>query len=147
MKKSIIAGLIILVLIGATSVWPRKATAQPDQRVAKHQVVVLHAQEWSNNQQISTNTFSYQYAGMRVYNSSSSPGAPTFTNLTVVNCYNCYSTNQFGGVVYGTSTETTTTSDLAEDIALCMDRGFVVSSIVQNNGANGELLTRVILIK
>lgn len=145
--KSLIAGLIVLLLIGATSVWPRKATAQPDQHVAKHQVVILHAQEWSNNQQISTNTFSYQYAGMRVYNSSSSPGAPVFTNLSIVSCYSCPTTNAYGNTIYGTSTETSTLTDLASAVADLMDHGFGITSVVQGNGYNGELTTRLILVK
>lgn len=147
MKKSIIAGLIVLVLIGATSVWPRKATAQPDQRVAKHQVVILHAQEWSNNQQISTNTYSYQYAGMRVYNSSSSPGSPVFTNLGLIYCSYCPSTNQFGGVSYAQSTETGTLVELSEAIAQLMDAGFKVRSTVDSFRSDNVIVTRVIMEK
>jgi hypothetical protein len=152
MKINMLLALgICLAAVAAVTVERPKAQTQTnpnDKRIAtgeqsetknadnprKHEVVVLHTQENYTYAQTAINASTSGYAGIRVYNSSSSSGAPIFTNLAWAYNGNVV-TNEFGQVQQGSNVETTKPVQIGEAIAQLLDAGF---KMVNASSLGGE---------
>jgi len=132
---------VALLILAATY---KPATAEP--KPQKHQAVVLHTQEHYEYQRLSVQETTSRYAGMRVYNSSSSPGAPVFTNLAYYYTSE-YRTNEFGQVQQGYYEETTKPIQIADAIAQLLDDGFRIVNVETPSDQFGSGPTRYVFVK
>lgn len=138
---SILGAAILLAVVP-----DKRAAARSESNAARHQAVVLNEQEYYTSQQLSSNVWATGYAGMQVYNCSSSRGAPTFPAGASVYVSGCF-TNEFGQVQWGYSTNTTQPVQIAEAIAQLLDEGFRIVSIHTPSEQNGIGPTKYVFVK
>ena len=161
MKKIdiILLGLVGIAAMGAVTSNDQKSTLQPERmqnqnlkteseqpQSRKHEAVVLQSHENYTYKQLSSNAWTSGFAGMRVYNSSSSAGAPVFTNLAWHSSSAAF-TNEFGGVEQGRSSETTKPSQIGDAIAQLLDDGFRILSISTPSDTSGNGPTTYVFVK
>jgi hypothetical protein len=122
----------------------------------RSQAVVLEAQEVYSSQQLSCDSWNSAYAGLWVYNSSSSPGAPTFPQMAWNYNSSCFTvTNECGGL-FGPGVYTQCGSEtglppqpmqLADVLAQLLDNGFQIISVQTPSGQFGGGPMQFVLVK
>jgi hypothetical protein len=113
---------------------------------SRHQSVILHAQEYYTYGQTARDTWTNSYAGFKVYNSSSSPGAPVFPNAAHAYISGNF-TNEFGQVQQSRSVELTEPAELGDAIAQLLEAGFRLVSTQTPSDQYGYAPTLFIFVK